>query len=87
MARRGDPTLILEAQREGTRQRLISSPMPAERVDELLGAFDALPDRQGRPWDAEEAYRWVLAQPRRSEGLGDVLGTSPTIRRDLRFLG
>jgi hypothetical protein len=39
--------------------------IPAERVDELLAAFEALPERQGRPWDGEEAFRWVLAQPRR----------------------
>ena len=65
MARRSDPARILAAQREGTRQRLIRSPMPVERVDELLGAFDALPERQGLLWDAEAACRWVLAQPRR----------------------
>jgi hypothetical protein len=28
------------------------------RVDELLAAFDALPERQGGAWDAEAAYRW-----------------------------
>jgi hypothetical protein len=39
--------------------------MLPERVDALLGAFDALPERQGRPWDGEAAYQWVLAQPRR----------------------
>jgi hypothetical protein len=62
---RGDPIRILAAQLEGTRQRLVSTGMPPERVDELLAAFDALPECQGRPRDGEEAYRWVLAQPRR----------------------
>jgi hypothetical protein len=65
MARRGDPARILAAQREGSRQRLISTGMPHERVDELLAAFDALPERHGRPWDGEEAFRWVTAPPRR----------------------
>jgi hypothetical protein len=67
MARRGDPARILAAQREGTRQRLISSPMPVERVDQLLAAFDALRERQGRPWDAEEAFQWVLVSRGRLE--------------------
>ena len=62
---KGDPARILEAQRAGNRQRLISSGLPPERVDNLLAAFDALPERSGRSWDSEEAYRWVLAQPRR----------------------
>jgi hypothetical protein len=43
----------------------MSTGMLPERVDELLAAFDALPERQGRPWDREEAFRWVTAQPRR----------------------
>jgi hypothetical protein len=62
-----DPVIrFLEAnQRARTRRRLIHSGMAQERVDELLAAFDALLERQGRPWDAEEAYRWVLAQPPR----------------------
>ena len=65
MARRSDPACILAAHREGTPQRLVSTGMLPERVDELLAAFDGLPERLGRPWDSEEAYRWVLAQPRR----------------------
>ncbi|MFL5768550.1 MAG: hypothetical protein ACJ765_00550 [Chloroflexota bacterium] len=47
MARpRGDPALILAAQREGTRQPLISAGIMPERVAELLEAFDALAERQ-----------------------------------------
>jgi hypothetical protein len=43
--------------------------MPVERVDELLAAFDALPERHGLPWDAEAAYRWVWpASPALSGG-------------------
>jgi hypothetical protein len=61
MARQGDPARIQAAQREGTRQRLISTGMLPERVDELLAAYEA----QGRPFDGEAAYRWVLEQPRR----------------------
>ena len=61
---KGDPARILSAQRAGTRQRLIGTGMLPERVDQLLAAFDALPDRQGRPWDGEAAVTWVLAQPR-----------------------
>jgi hypothetical protein len=38
--------------------------MPPERVDELLTAFDALPERRGRPWDGEAAYRWVIERRR-----------------------
>jgi hypothetical protein len=64
MARRGDPARILAAQRDGTRQRLINTGMLRERVDELLAAFDALPKRQGHPWDGEEAYRWVTERCR-----------------------
>jgi len=65
MARRRDPARILAAQREGSRERLTRTGMLPERVDELLAAFDVLPERQGRPWDGEEAFRWVKAQPRR----------------------
>ena len=65
MARQPDPARILAAQREGTRQRLISTGMTVERVDALLDEFDALPGRHGRPWDSEAAFRWVLEQPRR----------------------
>ena len=61
---RGDPARILAAQREGTRQRLIGTWMMPERVDELLAAFDALPDRQSVPWDGEAAFRWVLERRR-----------------------
>jgi hypothetical protein len=65
MARRPNPARILEAQRAGTRARLISAGLLPERVDQLLAAFNALPERQGRPWEGEEAYRWALAQPPR----------------------
>jgi hypothetical protein len=65
MARRTDPTRILEAQRAGTRARLVSAGVSPERVDGLLDAFLALPERQGRPWDGEAAFRWLAAQPRR----------------------
>jgi hypothetical protein len=61
MARRADPARVLAAQREGSRQRLISTGMLPELVDQLLAEFDALPERQERPWDGEEAYRWVGA--------------------------
>jgi hypothetical protein len=64
MARGGDPARILAAQRESSRQRLISSPMPPERVDELLAAYDALPGRKELPWDGEAAYRWVVERRR-----------------------
>jgi hypothetical protein len=65
MARRGDPKLILEAQREGTRQRLLGTGMLPQRVDELLAAWEAAPDSQGLPrdgryWDA--AFDWIAAQ-------------------------
>jgi hypothetical protein len=62
MARRPDPARILEAQRAGTRARLISAGVSPERVDALLGAFLALPERQGRPWDGEAAFRWVCCR-------------------------
>ena len=65
MTRRADPARILAAQREGTRQRLISTGILPERVDELLHAFDALPRRQSAPWDTEAAFQWVMAHPRR----------------------
>ena len=64
MSRRGDPARILAAQREGTRQRLISTGIPPERVDELLAAYEALPEAQRQPWDGEAAYRWALAHRR-----------------------
>jgi hypothetical protein len=38
--------------------------MLPERVDELLAAFDAIPERQGQPWDAEAAYHWVTERCR-----------------------
>ena len=65
MARRADPARILAAQREGTRQRLISAGMLVGRVDELLAAFDTLREHQGEPWDSEAAYRWVVERRRR----------------------
>jgi len=51
----GDPARSFEAQRAGNRQPLSNSGLPPERVDDLLAEFDALPERQGRPWDAEAA--------------------------------
>jgi hypothetical protein len=38
--------------------------MAVELVDELLAAFDALPERQWLPWDGDAAYRWVLERRR-----------------------
>ena len=64
MARRGDPAKIEAAKREGTRQRLISTGLLTRRVDELLDAFDALPERHGQSWDSEAAFESGLAQPR-----------------------
>jgi hypothetical protein len=64
MSRRADPVRILAAQREGTRQRLVSTGIPLERVDELLAAYEALRGAQSRPLDGEAAYRWVLARRR-----------------------
>jgi len=62
---RGDRARLEEARREGTRQRLIGTRLQAERVDELLAAFDSLPERHGVPWDGEAAFRWVLERRRR----------------------
>jgi hypothetical protein len=33
-------------------------------VDELLAAYERLPETHGRPWDGEAAFRWVLEQRR-----------------------
>jgi hypothetical protein len=63
--REATPARILAAQRDGTRQRLLGTGIPPKRVDELLAAFDALPERQGQPWVGDEAFQWALAQPRR----------------------
>ena len=65
VSRRGDPARIQAAQREGTKQRLISSGLSPERADELLAAFDDLRDQQAQPPDGDAAYRWAMAQPRR----------------------
>jgi hypothetical protein len=34
--------------------------MLPERVAELLAVYEGLPEAQGRPWDGEAAYRWVI---------------------------
>jgi hypothetical protein len=65
MARRGDLARILEAQRAGTRARLVSAGVSADCVHGLLDAFLALPDVRGRPVDWEAAFGWALAQPKR----------------------
>jgi hypothetical protein len=57
MARRGDAARILEARREGVRQRLMGIGMLPHRVDELLAAFVVAPGSQGLPragryWEA-----------------------------------
>jgi len=62
MPRRSTPERIADAEREGTRQRLISTAFPSERLDELVAAFEALPEVQGRAWDGEPAYRWVIGR-------------------------
>lgn len=64
MSRRADRARIDAARREGTRQRLISTGILPERVDGLLAAYEALPEVQGRPLDAEAAYRWVTERRR-----------------------
>lgn len=64
MARRSDPRRIADAHRAGTRARLISAGLVPERVDELLAAYDVLPERQGQPFNAEDAYRFVLERRR-----------------------
>jgi hypothetical protein len=56
---------LVEARRPGTRQRLIGTGLLPGRVDNVLKAFDALPERAGLAWDGEAACWWVLAQPRR----------------------
>jgi hypothetical protein len=43
---------------------LTSAGILPERVDELLVAYEALPEAQGRTWDGEAAYRWVLERRR-----------------------
>jgi len=67
MARRRDPARIDDAQREGTRQRLLGTGMLPQRVDELLAAWEVAPASQGLPrdgryWDA--AFDWIAAQRR-----------------------
>lgn len=64
MSRRSTPARLDAARREGTRQRLISAGILPARVDELLAAFEALPEAQARAWDGEAAYRWVLERRR-----------------------
>ena len=68
MARRADPARILEAQRAGTRQRLLGLGWQADRVDGLMAAWEAAPEsqslpRDGRYWDA--AFEWIVAQRQR----------------------
>jgi hypothetical protein len=64
VARRSNPARIKAAQREGTRQRLISAGLTPERVDELLDGIDSLPERD-RPAEGDATFRWAMAQPRR----------------------
>ena len=52
-ALRGRTSDRVRAQGEGTRQRLISAGIFPERVDELLAAYEALPEAQGRPLEGE----------------------------------
>jgi hypothetical protein len=61
---RGNAQRIAAAHRAGTRARLVSAGVPDDRVDALLQAFDALPDREGERWDGEAAFRWAMSQPR-----------------------
>jgi hypothetical protein len=61
MARRGDPARILAAQREGLRQRLLSTGRLPERVDQLIAAWDAEAGRRALPADRrdEGAWEWI----------------------------
>jgi hypothetical protein len=67
MARRSTPARIHEAQREGVRQRLISSRMSPATADGWLAEWKALAERDGLAtgsgyWDA--AWDWIDVQRR-----------------------
>lgn len=66
MARRSDPTRIDAARREATRQRLLSTGMPPDRVDSLMAAWEAEAGRRGLPegrrYADEIGWEWMAAQ-------------------------
>jgi hypothetical protein len=67
VTRRSTPERIAAAHRAGTLQRLLRTGMLAERVDELMAAWETVPasqdvPRDGRYWDA--AFEWIVAQRR-----------------------
>lgn len=67
MSRRSTPERIHEAQREGLRQRLISSRMTPETADAWLAEWEALAARDGLATGSgywATAWDWIDAERR-----------------------